>query len=221
MINGSPDQREFLEYLGRHLGIEPIKTFEAFSSKQVEKELFFLLGDVFLYPEFIVFLTVRKPKKYLQTVGKQIVEEAPQIGQFLTTALRLVTTHGTDPGAWISMGQMLVSQLSTKEKELLQQALTNKHSFFIPLATVKTIRKTPVINELLSDFLLSGSLAFPIQGFQIVTERDEYRLHPHNRALDQTFFPLKISYRLLIGGTGGWQSDVVRFLQEKVKENSR
>jgi hypothetical protein len=56
MINGSPYQREFLEYLGRHLGIEPIKTFEAFSSKQVEKELFFLLGDVFLYPEFIVFL---------------------------------------------------------------------------------------------------------------------------------------------------------------------
>ena len=219
MIDGSPYQREFLEHLTQHSGIEPIKVFEAISSKKVEKERFFLLGDVFLYPEFIVFLTVRKPRKYLQAVGKEIVEELPQIGQFLTSALRLITTQGTDPGAWISMGQMLVSQLSPKEKELLQQALTNKHSFFIPLATVKAIKKAPVQTELLSDFFNLESITFPIHGFQIVTERDEYRLHPPYRVLDLSkTFLLKSSYRLL---TGGWQSDVVRFLQEKVKENSR
>ena len=59
MIDGSPYQREFLEYINQHLDIEPIKAFEAITSKKVEKELFFLLGDVFLYPEFLVFLTVR------------------------------------------------------------------------------------------------------------------------------------------------------------------
>src|SRR2546428_13893910 len=102
MIDGSPYQREFLEYINQHLGIEPIKAFEAITSKKVEKELFFLLGDVFLYPEFLVFLTVRKPRKYLQAVGQQIVEELPEIGQYLTTALRLAATDGTDVGAWIS-----------------------------------------------------------------------------------------------------------------------
>jgi len=109
---------------------------------------------------------------------------------------------------------MLASELPNKEKELVQQALTNKHSFFIPLTTVKAVRKSPVILE-----YLGNNLTFPMLGFQIVTERDEYRLHPYERVIRVSrTFGLQWMYRVV---TGGWRSDVIQLLQQKVKENNR
>jgi hypothetical protein len=205
--------KEFVAYIGQHPDIKPVKKFEAMAGEGTVPPRSQPLGDVFLYPEVLVFLTTRifgdGMKSALEESLHYTIEGIKEEMVLANWAQHPVSILGD-----------LAKALATpkyQDRGFTEKALTNLHSFFIPLSAIKEIKTG------------GGFMVGKAKGWReallppyitITTHETSYVLSdPLAFGHRQSLFDLqgwRVMYEMT---TSKWQTDVVQFLEEKAKAN--
>src|SRR5215470_10292478 len=125
---------EFMDYLGHRQDMKPDKTFEARGAADTSEPPSwrspFPVGKVFLYPQFLAFLTTRKHSGggagYREDVAHRLtgyVKDASMLHKWMIHPASAILD--------------IANILMTKDPEIVTTALSNPHSFFIPLSKIK------------------------------------------------------------------------------------
>ncbi len=137
MMSTASHLPEFMEYLGSRQDMKPDKTFDARAAEAAVLPTgisSFPLGDVFLYPEFLAFLTTRKFSGGAAGYREDVVHRLTEFGK----GTFMVHKWFIHPASTISD---LAKYFNNKyqSKQVITDALTNQHSFFVPLSKIKAV----------------------------------------------------------------------------------
>jgi hypothetical protein len=136
MMSTTSHLPEFMEYLGHRHDMKPDKTFDARGAVEASEppswQSPFPLGKVFLYPEFLAFLTTRKHSGGAAGYREEVAHRATDYvkNAFMLHKWMLHPTSALSAIAGILKG---------KNVEIVGSALSNPHSFFIPLSRIKAV----------------------------------------------------------------------------------
>lgn len=127
----SPYLKEFLAYVAENPSIKPIKQFPARAAVNDKPPQFFRtlpMGDVIIYPKFLVFLTLEKCSPGYSLIFKQIIQETCsefnmifKMSEIAENPLKLLN----EISKWISK--------KYQNEDRLEEALTDSYSIFAPL----------------------------------------------------------------------------------------
>lgn len=138
--------RRYLEYMAAHQGIKATRHTPATATHAAEPPALFNSlpqGDVFLYPDFLIFLTLTEGAAgtgmFMKFMGKGMVEEVRG----------MITLHkwAVHPASFFT--DIAKSFLTSKynSQEVLEKALSNPNSIFIPLGFLHTLGEARLLSN--------------------------------------------------------------------------
>lgn len=203
---------EFMDYLGHRQDMKPDKTFDARGAADAS-ELptgwsSFPLGNVFLYPEFLAFLTTRKHSGggagYREDVAHRLTEYVKD-----TFMLHKWMIHPAS--AILDIAKIL----KTRDTQIVTAALSNPHSFFIPLSKIKEVNAGGGYVQGFKE--KRGLLHIQLPYIRITTDETSYMLYQN---ADISFWNITNFKRAYSTITSKWQTDVVQLLEARVTANN-
>jgi hypothetical protein len=196
----SPYLKDFLAYIAENPSIKPIKQFPARAAVKDKPPQFFRklpMGDVIIYPKFLVFLTLEKCSPGNLLIFKEIIQETRsefnlifKINDIAENPLNLLK----EIAQWISK--------KYQNKDVLEKALINSNSIFAPLdhdiVAVETGR-----------FITQGCyIKILFQGrCVVICQEMEYKN------------PIGVFRSLIDWTTSKWNDDAVEHLRQFTKSN--
>lgn len=210
---------EFMEYLGNHQDMKPDKTFDARGAAEASEPPSwrspFPLGKVFLYPEFLAFLTTRKHSGGAAGYREEVAHRAIDYGKN-AYMLHKWMIHPAD--AIQDIANIL---MKAGDPQIVAAALSNPHSFFIPLSKIKEVNTGGGIVQgfkerrylQLSWWLLDSQPPY----IRIATDETNYLIYMNADISFWNFTNYKRFYHTI---TSRWQTDVVQLLEARVMANN-
>lgn len=182
---------KFIEYLDTNRGIRSVRHIVALATHSANPPALFNTlprGDVFLYPHFLVFLTLTQGN-----YGAGML-----VGKFVQEAKAMVKLHAwlAHPASFLADVAKSLSEKYSRE-DLLEKALNNPNSIFIPLDEVTSV--TPRKN--------------PLQGSYIKISTAK-----GNAVLCQDMNSENL-FKASMGYFSTWEPQIVAALQEAVRRN--
>ncbi len=181
---------EYLSYIADTPDVKPVKQFAALATVAETPPMFFNSlpsGDVYVYPQFLAFLTLDKQGPGAGLLFKKIVDELISQGKTLYTVNKWVNNPAAilmDAAKWLAK--------KYQDKEKLEQALANPNSILVPFAKIISAES-------------GRNLA---QGSYIkIRTQDRTIFLCENGLHENAFAPLWNMF------TGNWQADVVSMLK--------
>lgn len=217
MMSTTSHLPEFMDYLGHRQDMKPDKTFDARGAAEASEPPSwrspYPLGNVFLYPEFLAFLTTRKHSGGVAGYREEVAHRATD---FVKNAFMLHKWTIHPASAILDIAKIL----KAKDTQIVAAALSNPHSFFIPLSKIKEVNTgggfVPGFKE--KQYLqLSWWVTSHPPYIRITTEETSYVIYMN---ADISFWNFTNYTRFYHAITSRWQTDVVQLLEARVMANN-
>jgi hypothetical protein len=212
---------EFMEYLGKRQDMKPDKTFEARGAAEAFEppsglfwinaftQPFFSPGKVFLYPEFLAFLTTTKQSGGAAAYREEVAHNLIDYGKNAYMLHRWMV-HPTS--AILDIAKILTK---AKDTHIVTAALSNPLSFFIPLSKIKEVKTG---GGYVQGFKEKRSFVdFQPPYIRITTDETSYVMYAPTEVSFWNFTNVKRSYHMI---SSKWQTDVVQLLEARVMANN-
>lgn len=203
---------EFMEYIGRHSDMKPDKTFDAMAGEAAVPPwpAPFPLGDVFLYPEFLAFLTTRMFSRGVAGFGEEL---AYNVKDYTSTVLKVHRWAIHSASALYDIAKAVNNKY--QGEQVLTKALTNKHSLFIPLSRIRDVKTGGGYSKAVTD---GWKEAFRSPYITITTDETNYVLYQPIGLSAWNVTNIKRGYNAIMSK---WHTDVVQLLEAKAQANKK
>jgi hypothetical protein len=206
-----------MDYLGNHQDMKPDKTFDARGAAEASEPPSwkflerspFPLGKVFLYPEFLAFLTTRKHSGGAAGYREEVAHRATE---YVKDAFMLHKWMIHPASAILDIAKIL---MRAKDIQIVTAALSNPHSFFIPLSKIKEVNTGGGYVQGFKE--KRGLLGIQFPYIRITTDETSYVIYQNSDISFWNFTNFKRSYHAI---TSKWQTDVVQILEARVTANN-
>ncbi len=158
---------EYMEYVGTHSDLKPSDKFEAKATRANELPLFFNslpTGDVFVYPDFLVFLTTEGGAPGMKLLAKQFAQD------MMREAKVYYNLHkwGVHPDSMLTdIAKALYG--AYKPDDILAKALSNPNSIYVPLSKVRSANKGRRLDQ-------GNFIQVAVEGFNLMICQQEVKL---------------------------------------------
>lgn len=184
-------RNEYLSYIAANPNVKPFKNFFALGTVADKPPTFFNslpLGEVFVYPQFLIFLTLIEGKAGTGMLFSRLVEEELKPLYNLQKWVNNPATIILDAAKWLSK--------TFQDKDRLAQALENPNSIFVPFDKIKSVEAGRYLSQ--GNFIKIKNPTRTVLICQSMTH--------------ENLFSSGASYL-----TGNWQSDVLAKLKSAAK----
>jgi hypothetical protein len=200
------DWQQFVQQRLNGTSTKPRHQFVARAAKQQEPPTFYYslpLGDVYLYDDYLVFLTLVQGQPGTGMLFKTWAQEMIDMTKAGKTLVGWSFAWEDDPvGVLREIGQWLSKEL--KNEDVLARALANPNSLFVPLKDLREVKTG--LNRLQGNCI------------QMRTTATDYVLCQDCREDSFQWCGLGHFTAMWSLITGNWQTEVVEFLNSHVQK---
>ena len=191
--------------------MKPDKTFDAMGAADASeppRRSSFPLGTIFLYPEFLAFLTTWKHSGGAAGFKEHITH---QLTENVKDAFILLKWIYHPSSTILDIAKIL----NTKNPQIVTDALSNPHSFFIPLSKIKEVHTGGGYAQGFKEKRGLLDIQFPY--IRITTDETSYVIYQNS---EWDFWYFTNFPRLVTYFNSKWQTDVVQILEARVMANN-